>query len=165
MISATFVISTTVFIIVFWFFYTKFYGAEYQAVPSVVLKRMIEFAGLKKKDVVYDLGCGNGKILLEAAKFCSKAVGIEIDPLRVLIAKIKARKMGNVEIVRGNLFSHNMDDADVVFIFLRQKTNDKLMEKFREELGKGARIVSHCWTLDLKPYKADEKLKVYAYKL
>jgi len=163
--SATLIILTTAFIILFWFFYTKFFGAEYQAVPTRVLKKMIESAGLKKKDVVYDLGCGNGKILLEAAKFCKKARGIEIDPLRVLMARMKTGKMNNVEVIRGNLFRQNLRDANVIFIFLRQRTNDKLMEKFRKELKKGTKIISHYWTLDLKPFKVDKKLRVYEYKI
>ena len=158
-------ISIIIFVIFFWMFYTKFFGAEYQAVPSDVLRKMIKFSDLKKNDIVYDLGCGDGKILLASAKHCRKATGIEIDPIRCFIAKIKTRKMNNVEIVRGNFFQQNLQDADVIFIFLRQETNDRLEGKFLKELKKGTKIVSHCWKLSLKPYKQDEKLKVYAYRL
>jgi len=158
-------LSIILFVIIFWFFYTKFFGAEYQAIPIPVLNKMIEFAGLKKQDVVYDLGCGNGKILKKAAEFCSKAIGIEIDPLRVWIAKFKTRKMNNIQVIGGNLFNQNLRNANVVFIFLRQKTNDRLLEKFGKELKKGTKIVSHYWTLDMKPCSIDKKLRVYSYKI
>jgi ribosomal protein L11 methylase PrmA len=158
------IISTVLYIILFWLFYTKFFGAEYCPVPTDSLKRMIEFSKLKKNETAYDLGSGDGKIVLSASKRCRKAVGIEIDPLRVLWSRLRA-KGKNIEIFRENFFNHNLNDADVVFIFLRQKANDRLEKKFKKEMKKGSRIVSHYWKLGLKPYKTDDELRVYAYKI
>lgn len=157
--------SSIIFIVCMWFFYTKFFGAEFAPAPKKVIEKMIEFAELKNKDIVYDLGCGDGRILIKAAGKCRKAIGIEIDLLRVLISKFKTRKIKNVKIIRGNLFLESIKDADVIFIFLRQKANDALMKKFKKELKKGSRIISHYWTLPLKAYKTDENLRVYAYKI
>jgi len=158
------IISTVLYIILFWLFYTKFFGAEYCPVPTDSMKRMIEFSKLKRNEIAYDLGSGDGKIVLSASKRCKKAIGIEIDPLRVLWSRLRA-KGKNIEIFRGNFFNHNLKDADVVFIFLRQKANDALEKKFKKEMKKGSRIVSHYWKLGLKPYKTDDELRVYAYKL
>jgi SAM-dependent methyltransferase len=151
-------------IFLLWFFYTRFFGAEYCPAEKKVIEKALDFSKLKKNEIFYDLGSGNGKVLLAASKYCRKAVGIEIDPLRVLISRIKT-KGKNIEIIRCNLFSHNLHDADVIFIFLRQGANNRLLEKFKKELKPGARIISHYWTLNLKPYKTDEKLRVYAYRI
>ena len=158
-------VSGIFFLFLMWLFYTKFYGAEYYPASKKVVRKMIEFAKLEKKDAAYDLGCGDGRIVIEAAKKCRKAVGIEIDMIRMLWAKLKSRKIKNVRIMHGNMFLQDIKDADVIFIFLRQKANDKLLEKFKKELKPGSMIVSHYWKMSLKPYAVDEKLRVYAYKL
>jgi 16S rRNA A1518/A1519 N6-dimethyltransferase RsmA/KsgA/DIM1 with predicted DNA glycosylase/AP lyase activity len=144
-------------------FYTKFFGAEYYPAEDKVIEKALEISKLKKNETFYDLGSGDGKVLLHAAQKCKKAIGVEIDPLRVLISKLKC-KGKNIEIREGNFYSQNLKDADVIFIYLRQWTNDKLERKFLKELKKGTRIVSYFWKLGLKPYAADEKLRVYAYK-
>jgi 16S rRNA A1518/A1519 N6-dimethyltransferase RsmA/KsgA/DIM1 with predicted DNA glycosylase/AP lyase activity len=158
-------ISTVAFIILFWMFYTKFFGAEYYPAEQKVIDKALEFSKLKKDEIFYDLGSGDGKVLLEAAKHCRKAVGIEIDPLRVLISRLKC-KGKNIEIMRRNFYSCNLKGADVVFIYLRQWTNDRLEQKFLREMKKGSRIISYWWRLsNLNPYKFDEKLRVYAYRI
>ena len=159
------IISTVAFIILFWMFYTKFFGAEYYPAGKRVIDKAIEYSGLKKNEVFYDLGSGDGKVLLSACRKCKKAVGIEIDPLRVLWSRLKT-KGKNIEIIKGNFYSHNLRDADVIFIYLRQWTNDRLEQKFLNELKKWTRVVSYYWKLNnLNPYKFDEKLKVYAYRI
>ncbi|MEM2956400.1 MAG: rRNA adenine N-6-methyltransferase family protein [Candidatus Pacearchaeota archaeon] len=152
------------YIFLLWLFYTRFFGAEYYPTSKKVIKKMIEFAELKKEDIVYDLGCGDGRILLAVARKCKRAIGIEVDLLRFLWSKLKT-KGKNICVIRKNFFNQNISDANVIFIFLRQETNNKLLEKFKKELKPGSRIVSHYWRLNLNPWKVDKKLKVYAYRI
>lgn len=157
-----------IFISLLWFFYTYLLGAEFEPTTRRKLARMIEFAKLNKDDVVYDLGCGDARIIIAAAKKAKKAKGIEIDPLRFFISwlKIKILRLKNARILFGDLFKTNLKDADVIFLFLRQKANNKLQKKFIKELKHGTRIVSHYWIFHgWKPVKQDKKLRIYSYVL
>ncbi len=154
------------FFFLLWLFYTRFFGAEYYFTTQKRVKKMMKMAKVGRRDIVYDLGCGDARIVIASAQKCKKAIGIEIDPLRFLIStiKIKLLRVKNAKIIFGNLFSQNLKDADVVFLFLRQWTNDNLREKFEKEFKKGTRIVSHYWIFHgWKPVEEDKKLRLYSY--
>ena len=154
-----------IFFFLLWLSYTRILGAEFYPTTRRKMEKMLEFATLKKTDVVYDLGCGDGRLVIAAARRCRKAIGIEIDPIRYFISNLKIKFLGlkSAKIVIGNLFNHNLKDADVVFLFLNQKSNNKLQEKL-SKLKKGTRIVSHYWIFKgWKPVKKDEKLRIYLY--
>jgi predicted RNA methylase len=158
--------SLLIFLFLLWFFYTRFFGAEYYPTTSRKMRRMLEYANLKKNDVAYDLGCGDARLVIAAARKCKKAIGIEIDPFRFFISlfKVKLLMLKNARIIFGDLFKNDLSDASVVFLFLRQQANDKLQKKFLKELKKGTRIVSHYWIFrGWKPLKQDKKLKIYYY--
>jgi len=157
--------SLLIFLFIFWFFYSNFFGAEFYPTTSKKMAKMLEYAALKKEDAVYDLGCGDARLVIAAARKCKKAVGIEIDTLRCFIsfAKIKMLGLKNAKIIFGDLFRQDFRDADVVFLFLRQKANDRLQKKLAK-LKKGTRIVSHYWVFHgWKPVRHDRKLKIYLY--
>ena len=159
------VASSAIFIFLFWLFYSGFFGAEFYPTASRKMKKMLEFAALRKKDISYDLGCGDGRLVIAAARKCKRAVGIEIDFFRFLFSFLKVKILGlkNAKIILGNFFRQDFRDADVVFLFLRQKANDRLQKKL-SKLKKGTRIVSHYWVFHgWKPVKQDRKLKVYLY--
>lgn len=158
------VVSTLLYTVIFWMIYTKLFGAEYCPAEKKVIDKAIKVSRLKKNEIFYDLGCGDGKVLLRVCNHCKKAIGIEIDPLRAWISMLRC-KGKNIKIFRENMYNHNLHNANVIFIYLRQPANDRLLEKFRKELKKGTRIVSHHWTLNMKPYKVDKNLKIYAYKI
>lgn len=160
-----FIVSLIILAVILWFLYADFFGAGYQPTTDKSLNKMIEFARLKKKHVVYDLGCGDGKIIIKSAPFCKKAIGIEIDPVRYEISKLRTKNLKNVQIIRKDFFSHNLKDADVVFIFLGPRANARLKEKFLKEMKKGSLVVSYYWKMDLPVWKKDDKLKVYAYNM
>lgn len=158
--------SLLVFFFFLWFSYTHFLGAQFYPTTRRKMQRMLEYANLKKSDIVYDLGCGDGRLVIAAAKRCREARGIEIDPLRFLLSWIKTKILGlkNAKIIFGDLFRQNLRDADVVFLFLWQTTNDRLRGKFEKELKKGTRIVSHYWIFHgWNPVKKDDKLRIYLY--
>ena len=108
---------------------------------------MLELAGAGPKDVVYDLGCGDGRIVIAAAKeFGARGVGIEIDPAPLRMAVYRARRAGvedRVRFVRGDLFEADIGEATVVTLFLFETLNRRLLPKLLRELAPGTRIVAH----------------------
>lgn len=127
-----------------------------------------KFVGIKKSDVVYDLGCGDAEVLLWAAKIGANGVGIEIDPLRYIIAKFRIFKNGfnsKIFIKRKNFFKEEISSASIIIVYLVPKTLDKLIPKFKRELKKGTKIVSYRYEMDLKMLKKDLKNKIFLYTI
>jgi len=116
---------------------------------------------LDRKDVFYDLGCGDAQLLIEASPKVKKAVGIEIDPVRFLIAKLRASKRKNIEIIYGNLFNIPMRDATKISVFLLEGTNKRLGKKLNREC-RNALVASYKWPVPgLKPKNCDKANRVY----
>jgi SAM-dependent methyltransferase len=130
--------------------------------PPSVVDSMLKLARITKNDVVYDLGCGDGRIVIEAAKsFGVRAVGIDIDPRRIADARENAKKAGVeklVEFRQADLFEADLHEATVVTLYLLPRLNVKLMPKLRHELPKGARVVSHDF--DMGEWKPDQETLV-----
>ena len=131
------------------------------------VRRMLELAELKEGDMLYDLGSGDGRIVIEAARrYGVRGVGIEADPLRVAVSRLIVRLkgvQGLVIIVRGNFFRESIAEANVVTLYLTQKTNRRLRQRLLE-LRDGARVVTYTWTLDgWMPALSDERKRVYLY--
>lgn len=143
-------------------------GAAWTPASSRVVGKMLKMAEVDYRDVVYDLGSGDGRIVVEAAKkYQAKGVGIEVDPLRVLWSRIVViifRLNQRVKIIWGNIFHQNIEEATVVTLFLWQKTNEKLKYKLLEELRPGTRVVSYIWTIKgWDPLKIDKEDRIYMY--
>ncbi|HLC59077.1 MAG TPA: hypothetical protein VJH34_00965 [archaeon] len=118
--------------------------AVFIPLPGKTIRNMLELAGIKKSDVVYDLGSGNGKVLYIAAKhYGVKAVGIEKNGLLCWISKFKTKSFKNkVNSINGDIFDVNLSGASIVTLYLTQKLNDRIENKLEKELKKGTRIVS-----------------------
>jgi SAM-dependent methyltransferase len=119
---------------------------------------MLKLADVKKSDVVYDLGCGDGRIVIAAAKnYGARGVGIDINPERIKEAKENAKKAGVEHLVRfeeNDLFTADFKEATVVTLFLLSNVNLKLRPKLQAELRPGTRIVSNTFDMgDWKPEK------------
>jgi len=127
-------------------------GAPYVPTPEHVVRRLLSLADVSSDDVVYDLGSGDGRILILAAKeFGAQGVGIEIDSQLVETARQRARKAGVshlVEFRRGDLFDTNLNDATVVTLYLWPDMNNRLRPKLQRELDPGDRVVSHSFDID-----------------
>lgn len=126
-----------------------------------VVTAMLKLAGVTKNDVVYDLGCGDARIpVLAARDFGARAVGIDIDPQRIAEANenVKKNNVGaKVKIVQADLFEADIKEATVVTLYLLQSLNEKLKPKLMKELKPGTRIVSHAFDMgDWKPEKTEE---------
>ena len=124
---------------------------------------MLELAGVTRDDVVYDLGCGDGRILVAAAKKAGcRAVGVEIKPDLVELARQNARDNGVeglVEIRQGDLFDADFRDATVVALYLLPDLNVRLVPQFRK-LRPGSRIVSFMFDIAGVPPKQKVTLEV-----
>jgi len=152
-------------LIVISLYWTRIVGGPWVPSSMQVVHRMMEMAEVGPDDVVYDLGCGDGRMLLAAAKrYHARAVGIEIDPLRYLwcqflITILFQRK--RIQIIFGNLFTKNLSEADVVMCYLMPDALAKLEKKFKTELRTGTRVVSNRFsfpTLDKVQEDGDSKL-------
>jgi len=114
---------------------------------DAAVQGMLKLAGTGPGDVVYDLGCGDGRIVIAAARdFGARGVGVEIDPAPLRMAVYNARRAGvtdRVRFVRGDLFEADIGEATVVTLFLFEDLNRRLLPKLRGELKPGTRIVAH----------------------
>ena len=133
---------------------------EVPLVPTTpeAVQAMLKLADVKKGDVVYDLGCGDGRIVIAAARnFGARGVGIDIDPVRIGEAKENARKAGVTDMVRfeqNDLFQADIHEASVVTLFLLSAVNQRLRPKLMAELKPGTRIVSNTFGMgDWRPDK------------
>ncbi len=128
--------------------------------PMAAVGRMIEMAEIKPGDVVFDLGCGDGRIVVAAAKLHGvKAVGVDISAERVAESRERARAAGVedlVEIRQADIFDLDLDRADVVFLYLAPRLNERLMPQLRR-LKPGARIISY--EFDMGAAKAVEVVR------
>jgi 16S rRNA A1518/A1519 N6-dimethyltransferase RsmA/KsgA/DIM1 with predicted DNA glycosylase/AP lyase activity len=129
---------------------------------TAVADAMLQLARVTAADVVYDLGSGEGAIVLRAAeKFGARGVGIEIDPKLVKTASDRARKRGlseRVTFVQGDLFKADLSPATVVTLYLSGSINRRLAPKLMKELRPGARVVSHRF--DMYDWAPDARVKV-----
>lgn len=124
-------------------------------------------AEIKPTDTVYELGSGDAGFLVIAAKeYKAKCVGVEIDPLRVLISKVKINFLGlaeKIKIIKKNFFEVNLSDATVVFVYLVPKALERLRPKLLKELKPGTRIISFRYEFK-KPFrKQDTRHTLYLY--
>jgi cyclopropane fatty-acyl-phospholipid synthase-like methyltransferase len=119
--------------------------------PQAVVDAMLELAEVKRTDVVYDLGSGDGRIVITAAKrYGARGVGIEIDPALVKKARASAVAAGvgdRVKFVSQDLFATDLRPATVVTLYLLQSLNERLRPKLVRELKPGARVVSHVFNM------------------
>lgn len=145
------------------------FGAGYQPTPRRSVEKMLHVAAVGPRDTVYDLGAGTGAIVFRAARrYGARVVGVEVEPIRVLILLVRRRAgpfADRIRIQWGNLFHLDFRPATVVTAFLWPGAMARLRPKFEAELPAGARVVSHChpvpgWT----PEEYDRATDVYLYR-
>jgi SAM-dependent methyltransferase len=134
----------------------------YEPTPMEVVHAMLQLAKVNAGDIVYDLGCGDGRIVITAAReFGARGVCVDIDPARIAESRENARQANVIDRIRflnEDLFATDLGDATVVTLFLSQDLNLKVRPKLQRELKRGARIVSH-WH-HMGDWKPQETLRI-----
>ena len=145
---------------------------RYEPTPMPVVRTMLEMAAIGPEDVVYDLGSGDGRIPITAAKeYGARAVGIEIDPVLLARAQANARDAGvadRVEFRLGDMYAADLRAATVVTLFLHPQPNLKLRPNIRAQLPPGVRVVSYMWDMgDWQPETVQPvgRHKVFLWRL
>lgn len=128
--------------------------------PVLVIQHMLKLADLRAGEVFFDLGAGDGRTVIMAAKtFGARAVGVELreDLAKKALGTIHDSGLADrVTIVNGDMFSVNLGSADVVFLYLTTSANEKIRGKLETELKKGVRVVSHDYEIvGWKPLKVE----------
>jgi len=163
------VLSGWVFLSVF-LLWTAPAGAPWFPTSRKLVRRMLALADVQPGEVVCDLGSGDGRVLFIAAReFGARAVGIELDPLRCAWTRIRIALLGlqgQVQVIRGNFFTQDVSEADVVTLYLLQKTNNRLRQKLWQELHPGARIVSSVFLFPgMEPTCIDKEAHLFLYEV
>ena len=131
----------------------------YVPTTEEAVRAMLKLAEVKKADIVYDLGCGDGRIVIAAAKtYGARGVGIDIDPDRIQEARENAKKAGVENLVRfeeNDLFQANFREATVVTLFLLPSINLRLRPKLLQDLKPGTRVVSN--TFDMGTWRPEKE--------
>ena len=141
------------------------YGAPFVSTDAGTVRAALRLSRLKKGERFYDLGSGDGRAVFAASEIGAKAVGVEINPVLWLWSACASilRKKGESFLLQ-SFYDVHLWDADAVFIYTWQGTNNKLEKKLKLELKKGARVVSHCFIFpNWKPAKIDKRHKLFLY--
>ena len=125
--------------------------APFVPTPQDVVDRMLDLAGVTSDDIVYDLGCGDGRIVITAAeRFGARGVGVDIDPQRIAESNANARRAGVENLVRfieQDAMTIDVSEATVVTLYLLSSSNMKLRPILTSQLAPGSRIVSHAFSM------------------
>lgn len=136
-------------------------GAPYIPMEADVAGRIVKLAKIDSDDTFYDLGSGDGRLVIAAAMKGARSYGVELDKLRVWYSRIWIRLLrlsNKATIIHKDIFETNLSNATVVCTYLLQETNDRLQKKLQEELKPGTRVVSLAFSFkNWIPKKIDRK--------
>ncbi|KAG2455037.1 hypothetical protein HYH02_000862 [Chlamydomonas schloesseri] len=150
------------------------YVAPFYPTPDSVISRVLDLTGVRAGDVLYDLGCGDGRVLLAAARRGARGVGYELDPELVRDALESARKAGLqhlVKVVKADAATADVSDASVIALYLSDHGNSRLLKSVQATLRPGTRVASFYfpvalpgWDRALLTKDSADGLNVYVYK-
>lgn len=146
------------------------FGALWYPISKTELKRALDFCDTKPGERVIDLGSGDGRVLIAAAKdYGLVGTGIEIDPFKVWLSNFKVRRAGiqdQVNFVRTNLFNYDYSEADILFIHLTHQAVDKLFPDILKQLKPTVKILSYKFCLrGMTPDKVNLEKRLFLYTL
>lgn len=154
----------------FWSYLPVVWGAPWVPTRASTIRKMLSMAALKPGQTLVDLGAGDGRIVIAAARdFGAQATGVEIDAVRCAVANGLIRLGGlrpKARVICGNMYAYDCRDADVVTVYLLQGTNQKLKDQLSRQLKPGARIVSHTFSMDgWVPIAIDDSKGIFLYEM
>lgn len=165
-----FFLALTVILSALWLIVPAFYGPP--SVPTKLsrIHKALEMANLKPDEVLYDLGSGDGRVLILAAReFGARAVGIEIGPVQRLLGWVKVLRSGlrhRVRIEAGNYFTSDLHAADVVFLYATSREINKLAPHLEKQMKQGSRLVSISADFtEWEPSAFDERKLIFVYEM
>ena len=146
------------------------FGSPWHPLSPGTIRRILEFSEIRPGDKICDLGSGEGRVLITAArKFGAQGVGVEIDPLKVWISRFLIRLAGvqnSVRIFRGSFYKFDASDADVLYVYLTHQALDRIFPEILKTLKPTVKIVSYRFCLKNRtPDKVDSKHNLYLYQL
>jgi tRNA A58 N-methylase Trm61 len=140
--------------------------APYVSSPHQIVERMLELARIKPGEKVYDLGSGDGRVVIAAAqKYDAKAVGIELSSRLVKSSQEEIKRLGLAEkasILHGDVFDADFSEADVVILYLMRDSNNTLKPRLEKSLKPGARVISHDY--EIAGWKPQQEETVEAFR-
>lgn len=147
--------------------------APFVQTPLEVAKKMLDLSQIKPGEVLYDLGCGDGRLIILAAKDVgAHSTGIELREDLVERARTEIKRLNledKVKVIQGNFFDVNISDANVITLYLTSSANERLRPKLEAELKTGARVVSHDFKVPgWKPVGVYDELlghTIYTYRI
>ena len=147
-----------------------FFGSPWHPLTSETIKSILDFADIQPGEKIYDLGSGDGRVLIRASQdYDAVGVGLEIDPLKVWISRKLARLAGvsdRVQILRKNFNHFDFRDADIIYVYLTHQALDRLFPRILPYLKPSTRIVSYRFCLrNMQPCKVNEKQNLFMYRL
>jgi len=168
-----FVLPVALIVTVIWVSWNLTLDALWQPTDQSTIAQILDNLEIDSGDIVYDLGCGDGRWLTRIVKdYGGKAVGIEIDPGRVIISWMRvlfAGAFGKAKVIWGNMYEQDLSGADSVILFLSEKANEKLAPKLKRELEPGSLIASYYHEMpDWEPVKTErskEDYDIYIYRI
>jgi threonine/homoserine/homoserine lactone efflux protein/phospholipid N-methyltransferase len=167
--ALTIVLGVSLFLVA-WAYLSVAWGAPWVPSSFATIRRMLEMAGVKPGEVVIDLGAGDGRIVVIAARsYGASAIGVEIDPLRCLVANAAITLLGlrqHAHVHLGDMFTFDTSVGDVVVLYLLQGTNQRIKDKLIRELRPGARVVSHTFSMTgWVPVALDDRRGIFVYEI
>jgi cyclopropane fatty-acyl-phospholipid synthase-like methyltransferase len=147
-----------------------FFGSPWHPLLPGTIREILDFADIQPGEKIYDLGSGDGRVLIQAAhRYGAIGVGLEIDPLKVWVARKLARLWGvddRVKILRKNFNDFDFRDADVIYVYLTHQALDRLIPKILPYLKPSTRIVSYRFCLrSRQPSKTNSRQNLFMYRL
>ncbi|PIR66793.1 MAG: hypothetical protein COU51_02155 [Parcubacteria group bacterium CG10_big_fil_rev_8_21_14_0_10_36_14] len=141
-----------------------FLAAPYVPTRKKDVERFLELAQVEKGDIIYDLGCGDGRILKAAKKKGARAIGYEFSILNYIFCRLRG-----IEMRFKNFFKADFKDADIVYMFLSAKAHNKMGKILHSQMKKGSRIICYVWPIaSFSPEKIDKipgRSNLYLYRV
>ena len=147
-----------------------FFGAPWHPLSDENIDRIVKFADLQPGETFYDLGSGDGRVLIAATREkCVQGVGVEIDPIKVWLSRCfttTAKLTDKIRICRGNMYDFDVSEADVIYLYLTHQALDRLFPEILSRVKSSVRIVCYRFCIrNMEPVKVNEDKNLFLYRV